>query len=309
MYHALVEARIPFDLIHEARLTPERLDRYAAVVLANAAALSDAQCAALGDYVRRGGGLVATFESSRYDETGRRRADFGLADLFGVRDSGRLEGPMTNAYLTLRGDPGSRHEVLAGLDDAPRVIHGVWRVPVTATADGPSPLTLVPSYPDLPMEDVFPREERTDTRELYLREPGRGRVAYFPWDVDRTFWEVLSPDHGTLIANAVRWAARGASPARVTGPGLVDITAWRQASSMTVHLVNLTNPMCMKGPLREILPVGPHRVRVELPPGVRAARVTLLTAGVAPETTRDGDALVVQVPSIADHEVVAIDLA
>ena len=34
---------------------------------------------------------------------------------------------------------------------------------------------------------------------------------------------------------------------------------------MTVHLVNLTNPMMMKGPLRELIPVGPHQVRVQLP--------------------------------------------
>ena len=309
MYHALVEARVPFDMIHEAFLTPERLDRYALVVLANAAALSDAQCAALRAYVERGGGLVATFESSRYDEHGRKRPDFGLADLFGARDAGGVEGPMKNAYLTLEGEPGARHPVLAGLDDAPRVIHGVWRVRTAPTAPLQPPLTLVPSYPDLPMEDVFPRQERTSTPELYLREPGRGRVAYFPWDVDRTFWEVLSPDHGALLAGAVRWASRGATPAAVTGPGLIEVTAWRQAASMTVHLVNLTNPMAMKGPLRELIPIGPHTVRVMLPAGTRATKVTLLTAGVAPVTTRDGDALVVQVPSILDLEVVAIDLA
>lgn len=311
MYHALVEARVPFDLVHEAFLTPERLDRYAAVVLANAAALSDAQCTALREYVARGGGLVATFESSRYDEMGRKRSDFGLADLFGVRDAGGVDGPMKNSYLTLEADPrtGRRHEVLAGLDDAPRIINGVWRVRVTPAADGPAPLTLVPSYPDLPMEDVFPRQERTDTGELYLTEPGRGRVAYFPWDVDRTFWEVLSPDHGTLIANTVRWASRGAAPATVTGPGLVEVTAWRQAASMTVHLVNLTNPMCMKGPLRELLPIGEQRVRVTLPDDARATKVTLLTAGVSPRATQDGRTLTIHVPSILDHEVVAIDLA
>ena len=311
MYHALVEARVPFDLVHEAFLTPERLDRYAAVVLANAAALSDAQCAALREYVARGGGLVATLESSRYDEAGRKRTDFGLADLFGVRDAGGIDGPMKNSYLTLEADPhtGRRHEVLAGLDDAPRVINGVWRVRVTPAAAGPAPLTLVPSYPDLPMEDVFPRQERTDTRELYLTEPGRGRVAYFPWDVDRTFWEVLSPDHGALIANAVRWASRGVSPATVTGPGLVEVTAWRQSASMTVHLVNLTNPMCMKGPLRELLPIGEQHVRVTLPDDARATKVTLLTAGVSPRATQDGRTLTIHVPSILDHEVVAIDLA
>ena len=39
------------------------------------------------------------------------------------------------------------------------------------------------------------------------------------------------------------------------------MTVWRQRASMTVHLVNLTNPMMMKGPLREVIPIGPQRVR------------------------------------------------
>src|SRR5207244_12509785 len=69
---------------------------------------------------------------------------------------------------------------------------------------------------------------------------------------------------------------------RVDGSGLLDVTAWRQRDSMTVHLVNLTNPMVMKGPLRETLPVGPQRVRVRLPAQTRARRVQLLTAGSSP---------------------------
>ena len=106
-----------------------------------------------------------------------------------------------------------------------------------------------------------------------------------------------------------RQASRGVTPVTVTGPGLVEVTAWRQASSMTVHLVNLSNPMMMKGPLRELLPIGAQRVRLTLPPGTRATRVTLLSSGTSPVTTRDGASLTVQVPSILDHEVVAIDLA
>ncbi len=50
---------------------------------------------------------------------------------------------------------------------------------------------------------------------------------------------------------------------------MLDVTVWRQRDSMTVHLVNLTNPMMMKGPLREIIPVGPERVRIRLSPGTR----------------------------------------
>ena len=57
-------------------------------------------------------------------------------------------------------------------------------------------------------------------------------------------------DHGRLLRNAVEWAANEPSPVEVEGLGLLDVSVWRQRESITVHLVNLTNPMMMKGPLR-----------------------------------------------------------
>jgi hypothetical protein len=73
--------------------------------------------------------------------------------------------------------------------------------------------------------------------------------------------------------------------------------------------VNLTNPMMMKGPVRETLPVGPQRVRVRLPQGARAKQVQLLTAGSQPAAIDDRAGEVhVTVPSIDVHEVIAIDL-
>jgi hypothetical protein len=309
MYHALVEARVPFEMVHEAFLAPERLDRFKLVVLADAAALSDAQCEAIRAYVARGGSLLATFATSLFDETGRQRTDFGLADVLGVSFTGPIEGPMQNSYLSLDASAdGRRHPVIDGFGDTTRIVNGAFRLNVRPTVECPSPLTLVPTYPDLPMEDVYPRVPHTDTRELYLRELGRSRVAYFPWDVSRIFWEVLSVDHGRLLANAVRWAANEPQPVDVVGPGVIDVSIWQQRDSLTVHLVNLTNPMLMKGPIREVLPVGPQRVTIRLPHGLRARGVKLLTAGTEPEVeSRDG-ALSLTVPSVDVHEVIAIDV-
>ena len=109
------------------------------------------------------------------------------------------------------------------------------------------------------MEKVYPRVPKTDVAELYLREVGPGRIVYFPWDIDRIFWEVLAIDHGFLLRNAVHWATNEEPTVRVTGPGVLDVTVWRQKASMTVHLVNLTNPMMMKGPIRELIPAGNRR--------------------------------------------------
>src|SRR5262249_49777868 len=150
---------------------------------------------------------------------------------------------------------GRRHPLLAGLDGTPRIINGVFRIDVAARGQAgagpgsgriPSPLTLIPQYPDLPMEDVYPRVPHTDTPGVYLREIWATRIVYFPWDIDRTFWDVLAVDHLTLLKNALTWAANEPAPVDVAGPGVVDVSVWRQRESTTVHLVNLTNPMMMK---------------------------------------------------------------
>ncbi len=152
------------------------------------------------------------------------------------------------------------------------------------------------------------REGPVRIPQVFLCETGAERVVYFPWDIDRTFWEVLSVDHLKLLRNAVLWATNEDPPVSVTGPGVLDVTVWRQRESLTVHLVNLTNPMMMKGPVRELLPVGEQRVRVRLPDGLRAKQLRLLVGGTAPSFRQSGEWLEVAVPSIRAHEVVAVDL-
>ena len=308
-YQALVEARIPFEMVHDRRLDAESLAPFRTLILPNVAALSEAQCAQLRDFVRRGGGLVATYETSLYDESGTARPDFGLADLFGVSFVRRVPGPVRNGYLRLEHQTAAGHPLLAGLEDAPRIIHGAWLLDVKPNVAFPNPpVTLIPAYPDLPMEKVYVRQPKTDVPQVFLREFGSGRVAYFPWDVDRTFWEVLSADHFKLLRNATVWATREEPPVSVTGPGVLDVTVWRQRDSLTVHLVNLTNPMMMKGPVRELIAAGEQKVRLRMPEGRRVKSLRLLVAGATPPFRQSGEWVELAVPTIRAHEVVAVDL-
>jgi len=311
MYHALIEARIPFEMVNDRLLDAEHLKPFKLLILANIAALSDAQCQQLRQYVASGGSIVATFETSLYDQAGKRRQNFGLADLFGVSYNDRVEGPMKNSYLRLKSDSktGRFHPVLNGLEEAYRIVNGIWRLDVKPQLDFPSPVTLIPTYPDLPMEHVYPRKPDTDIREVYLRELGGSRIAYIPWDIDRTFWEIMNVDHGKLLRNIINWATNEQPPVQVAGPGILDVTVWRQKKSMTVHLVNLTNPMMMKGPFREFIPIGEQKLQVKTPSNTRVNKIHLLVSGKSPNYETIGDIVSLTVPSILDHEVVALDLA
>jgi hypothetical protein len=309
-YQGMVEARIPFEMVHDGLMDEEHLSGFRTLILPNIAALNEAQCAQVRAFAARGGSVVASYETSLYDAWGAARKDFGLAELWGASFDGRREGPMRNSYLTLERDQGGRyHPMLAGLEAATRIINGVNRVGVSETGDNRVwPLTVVPSYPDLPMEEVFPRPAKRRDPGVVVRENGASRVVYFPWDIGRTFWQVLNVDHGKLLGNAIQWATNEGPVVTVEGPGVIDLAVWEQKDSMTVHLVNLTNPMMMKGPVREVVPLVGQKVRVRVPAGRRATGARYLVADRTAVYRRSGDALEFETPQIGVHEVIAVDL-
>ncbi len=307
MYHALIEHRIPFEMVCDRLLTAEALAPYRLVILPNCAVLDDGQCAVLTEFVKRGGSVLATYETSLHDGE-RPRQNFGLAELFGVDFVGSNPRGAMNSYVEFDRSAAGADEILAGFKGVPRMIGGVWYLNVDTREPGvKSVLTRVPDFPHLPMEEVYSRAKEKGPGQLFLRQVGEGRVAYFPWDIDRLFWETLLEDHGRLLANAARWALNEAPVVSVQGGGLLDVVPWQQESSLAVHLVNMTNPYAMKGPFRECVPVGPHEVRVRLPQGAEIKGVRLLVADEEPRWRSEGSELVVHVPRIADREVVGVD--
>lgn len=81
---ALIQSQIPFDFLFDQDVTVAALSRYKVVVLGDQESLSDAQVRALGDYVSRGGSIVATRDTSMYNDWRRQREKFGLAAIFGL---------------------------------------------------------------------------------------------------------------------------------------------------------------------------------------------------------------------------------
>ncbi|TDO35233.1 beta-galactosidase-like protein [Kribbella sp. VKM Ac-2527] len=300
-YQALVEARVPFEFISDQILSAERLSPFKVIVLANAEQLSDDQCAVLSRYVEAGGSLVAAYQSSLYDERGEARDDFGLADVLGVRlkEPGRA---VKNNYIALTGD----HRLTEGFADTTRIIGGTEILGVEAKPGAVVPFRFIPDFPDLPMEEVYQRADPDRPAVVCQEFEAGGRVVYFPFNLGAIFWEALQSDHGRLIANAVAWALNKAPEVTVEGAGLVDVAVRRGEAEVAVALVNLTNPMAMRGPIRETLPLPPQTVSVAIPPG-RQVKARLLVAGVDVEPSIENGRAVVTIPTAGLLEIVHLD--
>lgn len=303
-YQALVEARVPFGYISDRRLSPEALDGVRVLVLPGSDALDEAGCAVIRDFVERGGSVVAAHTATLVDERGRERDDFALADLFGVRLREPFRDGVKNNYIAIQ----QAHTVATGYDGASRILGGTQIASVEVTADDAVvPFRFIPDFPDLPMEEVYPRQAPRDPAVVCRQTPSGGRVAYVAFNLGEIFWEALQLDHGRLIANLVEWACGGRRAVRVHGVGLADVAVRVGAGSTLVAIANIDNPMSMRGQIHQVRPLPGQRVEVSLPAGTTGATGKLLVADrpVVVEV-RDGRAFV-DVPEIKFVEVVSLE--
>jgi hypothetical protein len=301
-YYALLEGRFVFDFVHQEDLTPETLRKYRALLIPNAAYLSDEECRQIRQYAAGGGSVMATFETSRYCEWGDLRPDFTLADLLGASVAGEVIGPHGNSYMRIE----QRTSVTSGFEGTALLPGPENRVPIRARETSPPVLTVVPHYPAFPPEMVFPRTPRTDQPAAIFRESGSSRVAYFAGDIDRTFWRSGSIDLSQLLRNSVAWVLGGKRPVTVQGEGVVEIFAWETEPGYALHVLNYTNPNMTRGFMRRFYAIGPQSVDFDVPVVKRIAGVRALRAGRNLPFRQAGRTVHFQIPSIVDYEVIAL---
>jgi hypothetical protein len=314
-FRAALEEHRPLDLINDWDLTAEGLSRFRVVVLADAAALSDAQADAVREYVRRGGGLVASCETSLCDELGQGRRDFALADLFGVAFRGGKGDALSEPYwkarvgvarLSWSEHPLVRDDRLAGLVPGRSA---TFRGPLVRVADPEDPAEVVARAS--PAGGAGPALPAVIARRF-----GRGRVVYLAAGLDAALWSYAYPYQRRLLARALEWAAGSPPPVAVEAPMAVQATFFEQADGegrrVVVHLFNGIDTAAHHGlpgqdvPLREeSVPVHGIRVRFE---GPAPSRFHVEPGGLSPAVRREGTTTVVEVPPLEVHAMLVGEL-
>ncbi|MCC7352685.1 MAG: family 10 glycosylhydrolase [Anaerolineae bacterium] len=295
-FRALTHTHSQVTPAFDETLTAEGLARYKVLYLENVACLSDAQIAAIQDFVRAGGGLIATYETSLYDEKGRRRSDFGLGDLFGVSyrknhetvEPGRLNfhEDVPDPHVRIVGD----HPISAGIPAGKflGIAEGDWRdvkVEYLLTAPTGNAGTIAAEL-YLPTGGTYGRTfafPYGHPPAIVASEYGKGRVVYFAFAAGRRYLERAQGPLRRLIANAVCWATREGVPFQIEAPASVIANLAQRADGrlLALHLVNFTGNMYETPSYKVdyVAPVENVTAQVRVPPGCTVTAVTRLTTG------------------------------
>lgn len=325
MTEALLRANIPYLPVHADHIDRDGT-QLSLLILPNLALMTDEQIASVRRFVERGGSLIATDETSLYNEWGDIRQDYALSDLFGahlVEPIGTENEGQKHTYLRLTPElraqtngphnelepevKGKRHEILKGLEETDIFPYGGLLKGHRIDSGAEVLMTFIPEFPIYPPETAWMRVPKTDIAGLIVRTNSRGsRVAFMPADIDRQFGRHNLPDHGNLLENLVRWAVKDNIPLTVEGAGFVDFHLYRQSNRLVLHVINLTSAGTWRAPVHEFIKIGPLRVKVKLPTGITGKTARMLVAGATlPPSVKNGWTEF-EIGAVLDHEVIVI---
>ena len=285
---------VPVRVLWDEHLIPAKLKGVKTLVLPNAACLSSDQIVAIRRFVEAGGGLVATFESGAYDESGNpaKRRDWlrflGIERIEGAFVPSRVED-----YLTIVGET------------LPRFPNGmVLPRPVNGLKVKPARDARTLALFNNPIGQAYlPPKGISNWPAVLLSKRGRGRVVYAAAALFESFNLFHIADHKNLARSLVQLAAGPAGlQVETSAPGALAIEARSQKGRLLIHLINATAEM--KRPMERIVPL--HDVELSVRArGVRRVRA-LRAQRTLPFSAAKGR-VAIRVPEIAEYEVLLLE--
>ncbi|MCX7017494.1 MAG: alpha-amylase family protein [bacterium] len=267
-YKALVESHFCVGFIFDETLNADILRSYPVVFLPNVAAMSADEAALFREYVREGGFLIATFDTSLYSEFGDKLSNFQLAEVFGADYAATMD--CDTHYLRNLPEP-------YGRDIDPR--HYILNMGVAHRLR----FTTAKGFGDLHdsfMKRYFPGHFFSHnihppyTREmdaLVVNRYGKGVCVYLPHGCDASYANQYElPEHRQIIRNIVL-SGPPTPVAVVQAPLNVEVMINRKTDGRVIfHLLSF-NPIRQAASLPSLdKPVRPS-IRMEEPMLYRAS--------------------------------------
>jgi len=283
-YSAMMRSGMPVVTIHRFDFH-EKMTGFKVLCLVNEAGISDQQADAVRRFVSDGGGLIATGETSLYDEKAQRRQDFALKDLFGASYVDTLPaGEMAVEFDSL-------HDVSKGLEN--NSIEYDESLVVVRHDKGTATGWIVAKNSKIPA--------------VITNTYGRGRVVYIPARFDSLQCEKLTPAIEKLFANSVNWVTQGEVPVMINSQATVGVTLFDQPGRRMLHLLNYN-----AGMLQDYQPVEPVfgiKVRMSVPEGKKVSRVHLLMKKSELQYNDKGGSIEFIIAELGEYEVAVMEIA
>jgi len=293
-YEALVRSHVPFVVLDEEALKFETLKNYDLLIAPNCACISKDKAEVIMNYVKNGGNLIASFETSRYDEYGNPLDDFRLSEVFGVKVGRGVFGPMKLDYISIV----EKHPILENLSTSllPSPVYGVEVFPTTSKVLAMYHKKMPARYVKIPPLSNNP--------VFLINEYGNGKSFYIAGNFFEHYYNYHNPDYRKILANATSLMARKLITLE-NCPRSVEVTLRQQLNNrrLIVHLVNFTGEMTR--PIESIVPIRNIKITVHGFSELRYAKALWLKESLSVE--QKSQEVTFTLPLLKEYEIVSLE--
>jgi hypothetical protein len=296
----LLENHIQYGFLTDESFGPQALESCNLLMLPNVACLSDQECARIREYVAAGGKLIATFETSLYDEKGMQRKDFGLSDLFACTYTGQTIDTNKDCYQSLA--DARDHALLEGITDTDMLIN-TGRTALCDLNPGSDSTVIcwhVPKIINQPPEKAWREKVPSSHPTIVASRFGKGEVVYFANQSARESYVKGHEDLRYTLRNAILYLLGDKRTLKTTAPESVNVVLTRdEAGRYLLSLVNISGGF--HRPLRNIISVADISVTLRLPDSGRFShRVLRGTSKITLQKGSEKDSVTVQIERLED---------
>lgn len=228
----LVAAHVLWDMVDESQITAAYLKRFKTLILPNVSCMSRQTASAIAEFVKRGGHVIATGDTSLFDEIGAQQTDFQLAAALGAHY--KAERDYRSIHLIVE-DAALLQEQGPWVGNILRLADGQLNV---GAADGAETLARIGMRPSafFLVGTVFP----SDRPGLIHNRYGRGQCWYFAGKPGLQFRYYGQSNVKRFLKSMLRRAVGCNAPVRLEAPDTVELFAHRQKGEkrLVINLVN-----------------------------------------------------------------------
>lgn len=260
IFRLMEEGHYQYGFVTDNELDTDNLNQFKILIMPNVAALSDDHLNIIREWVDGGGRLIATFQTSLFDEFGIQRKDFGLSDVFGVSYAGKVINTNTDCYQKIL----TRNEFLNGFEKTKLLHNSGKTLMVTSDPEATTLTGYLPKINNQPPENAFPDNWDSSNPIMVLNSYGKGQVVYFANEAARLNYTIGHPDYRDQLENSLDVFLGDDTVLKTNAPGSVHVYLNQNAEDPKVYQLSLVNTSsATHRPLRDLVPVS--GIEVNLP--------------------------------------------
>jgi len=268
----LTENHFQHGFISDRQLSSEALKKFKILILPDVAALSDTHVSLIEDWVKNGGKLIASFQTSLFNENGIARGNFGLAGTLGVNYMNQVINTELDCYQKIV----TRNDLVKGTE-LTELLHNGGRTLMTKSINGSEIITgYLPKINNQPPENAYPASWESNNPIMVRNKSGKGESIYFANEIEKLNYSIGHPDYNMLLNNSIIHLLGNQKVLRTNAPASVHVCLNKSDDLPGIYQLSLVNTSgSSMRPYRDLIPV--QNITVELPFAIKSAEILYST--------------------------------